>query len=208
MIGLDTLIFLVVLIFSVVIHEVSHGVVADHYGDPTARLSGRLTLNPVSHIDPFGSVLLPGLLILLGSPIIFGAAKPVPVNVFNLRSPKRHMALVALAGPVSNLVLAAACAIPLRFGFIELSSPGGGFLFQVVVLNLVLAVFNLIPIPPLDGSKILAGVLSDRYVPVLMSLERYGFLLIILFLFLGLFQLVLIPILNILLKLFIGATLF
>jgi len=200
---MEIILFLVILIFSVVVHEVSHGIVAEKFGDPTARLAGRLTLNPLPHIDLFGSILLPAFLILSGYPV-FGAAKPVPVNFFNLRNPKRDMVLVSLAGPASNLLLALFSALPLRLGLIGLDSVGGVFLLQVVLLNLLLAVFNLIPIPPLDGSKVLAGVLADRYLPVFFAVERFGFLLIIVFLFTGAFQLVLSPILNLLLRLFVG----
>ena len=205
---MEILLFLIILIFSVVVHEVSHGVIADKLGDPTARLAGRLTLNPIPHIDLFGSLLLPLFLLIVQSPVLFGAAKPVPVNFANLRNPKRDMALVSLAGPGSNFILALACSIPLRFGLIDLNTAGGAFLLQVVVLNLVLAIFNLIPIPPLDGSKILASVLADRYLPMFFAMERYGFLLIVLFLFTGLFSAVLIPALNFFLTLLVGVPLF
>lgn len=206
---MDLILFLIILIFSVVIHEVSHGVVAEKFGDSTARLAGRLTLNPIPHIDLFGSILLPVILwIATAGQFILGAAKPVPVNYLNLRNPKRDMALVALAGPASNLILALGCALPLRFDLITATSPGGSFLLQVVVLNLVLTVFNLIPIPPLDGSKVLASLLSDRLLPGFFALERYGFLLILLFLFLGLFQLILYPVLNFLLQIFVGTGFF
>ncbi|MBI4054184.1 MAG: site-2 protease family protein, partial [Candidatus Doudnabacteria bacterium] len=143
----------------------------------------------------------------LQSPVIFGSAKPVPVNYANLKSPKRDMALVALAGPGSNFLLAIACSLPLRFGVFGFETPGGAFLLQAVILNVVLGVFNLIPFPPLDGSKVLAGLLSEKYLPVLFSLERYGFVLIIVLLFSGIFGLVLLPVLNIFLKLFVGVTL-
>ena len=122
---MEIILFLIILLFSVVIHEVSHGVIADRLGDPTARYAGRLTLNPIPHIDLFGSILLPLFLLLVQSPILFGAAKPVPVNFMNLRRPKRDMALVSLAGPASNFILALASAIPLRFGLIGFDSVGG-----------------------------------------------------------------------------------
>ena len=205
---MEIVLFLIILLFSVVVHEVSHGVVAEKFGDSTARYAGRLTLNPIPHIDLFGSILLPLFLLLIQSPVLFGAAKPVPVNYYNLRNPKRDMAFVALAGPASNIILAATCAIPLRFGLIELGSAGGAFLLQVVVLNLVLAIFNLIPIPPLDGSKIVASVLADKYLPMFMSLERYGLLLIIFFLFTGMFERVLLPVLNLGMQLFVGVKFF
>lgn len=196
--------YLVVLIFSVVIHEVSHGLVAEKLGDPTARLAGRLTLNPLPHIDLFSSILLPAFLIWVQSPIIFGAAKPVPVNYANLKRPKRDMALVALAGPGSNFLLALLCALPLRFGLFSSQTLGGEFLAQAVLVNLVLGIFNLLPIPPLDGSKILAGVISEKFLPALFSLERYGFFLVIVFLYLGILDAVMVPVLRFFLRLFLG----
>src|SRR3989344_9092933 len=171
---MDLILFFIILIFSVVIHEVSHGVVADHFGDSTARDAGRLTLNPIPHIDPYGSILLPLILwVATAGQFVLGAAKPVPVNFQNLRNPKRDMALVELAGPASNFILAIACALPLRFILVDITTPGGEFLLQVVRLNLILGIFNLIPIPPLDGSKIVASILSDRLLPGFLSLEKF-----------------------------------
>jgi len=202
---MDLILFFIILIFSVVIHEVSHGVVADHFGDSTARDAGRLTLNPIPHIDPYGSILLPLILwVATAGQFVLGAAKPVPVNFQNLRNPKRDMALVALAGPASNFILAIACALPLRFILVDITTPGGEFLLQVVGLNLILGIFNLIPIPPLDGSKIVASILSDRLLPGFLSLEKFGFILIILFVFSGLFERVLYPLLIGGLSLLIG----
>src|SRR5580700_9539944 len=149
---MNIIIIFVVLLFSAIVHEVSHGLAAEHFGDSTARDAGRITLNPIPHIDPFGSILLPLLLLAVGSPIIIGAAKPVPVNFNNLRNPKRDMALVSLAGPVSNFLLAILFALIIKVGLSNsISEP---ILVTGIVLNLVLGVFNLIPIPPLDGSKI------------------------------------------------------
>lgn len=207
---MDILLFLIILLFSVVVHEVSHGLIADRLGDPTARLAGRLTLNPIPHIDPFGSILLPGLLLfiptLFGAPpgFVFGWAKPVPVNYYNLRNPRRDMALVSFAGPASNIILAIACALPIRFGLADLNNAGGEFLLQATAINLILAIFNLIPIPPLDGSKIFASILSDRFTPVFFQLERYGFLIIMLLIFTGIFNLVVIPVLNFFMVLLVG----
>ncbi len=194
---------LIILLFSVVIHELSHGVVADRLGDSTARYAGRLTLNPLPHLDLFGSILLPLFLFLAGSPIIFGAAKPVPVNFFNLRDPKRDMALVSLAGPGANFILALAFALPIRFGLLE-SGAGYEVLLQAVLLNLGLGVFNLLPIPPLDGSKVFASLFSDAMMYRILAWERFGFLLIILFLYLGIIRLVVVPILVFLSNLFLG----
>lgn len=197
---------LLILLFSVVIHEVSHGVVADRLGDYTARYAGRLTLNPIPHLDLFGSFLLPLFLFLVNSPILFGAAKPVPVNFANLRDPKKDMALVSIAGPGANFLLALAFALPIRFGLIGEAAPGYEILLQGVLLNLVLGIFNLIPIPPLDGSKILASFLSDEAMHKILSLERYGFLLIILFLYTGLIHSILVPILALLARIFLGSS--
>jgi len=199
------IISILILVFSVVVHEVSHGIIAEKLGDSTARLAGRLTLNPLPHLDPFGSILLPAFLwIATAGQIILGSAKPVPVNFANLRHPKRDMVLVSLAGPGSNFLLAIVCALPLRFGLFNLSSLGGQFLLQVVIINVVLGVFNLIPIPPLDGSKVLAGVLNEKYLPWLFSLERWGFVLIIVFLYLGLLNAILLPIITFFLKYVVG----
>lgn len=161
--GFSIFIFqLAVLIFSVMIHEVSHGYVAERLGDPTARLAGRLTLNPLKHLDPFGSVILPLLLsipALFGQPaFIIGWAKPVPYNPYNLKNPERGGALIAAAGPLSNIFLAAIFGLFIRFLGISNYSNGNliGLLSVIVSLNLLLAFFNLIPIPPIDGSKILS----------------------------------------------------
>src|SRR3989344_1398567 len=155
---LSGIITLVILLFSAIIHEISHGFVAERLGDPTARLMGRLTLNPQKHIDPMMSIALPLLLLISGSPIIIGAAKPVPVDVFNLRDGRKDLALVSLAGPLSNVILAilASFIVKLLANF----APSETVFFLIsfftitAKLNLLLAIFNLIPIPPLDGSKI------------------------------------------------------
>ena len=171
--GDSTWIFsLAVLVLSVISHEVSHGYAASALGDPTARLQGRLTLNPIPHIDPLGSIFLPALLILSNSPILFGWAKPVPVNPYNLRNGKWGEALVAAAGPGANLLLALAFGLIVRFGmgtaltdqFILLS-------LMIVTTNVLLAVFNLVPIPPLDGSKILYSFLPYRAAMSLQQME-------------------------------------
>lgn len=198
------IITLIILLFSVVLHELSHGVAADKLGDQTARFSGRLTLNPLPHLDIFGSILLPLFLFLVNSPVIFGAAKPVPVNFSNLRDPKRDMAIVSLAGPAANFVIALVFALPIRLGLIGAGDFGFSILLQAVVMNLVLGIFNLIPIPPLDGSKILASLVSDEMMHKILSLERYGFLLIILFLYTGLVGAILVPVLVFVSRLFLG----
>ena len=154
---LDTLFVIVVIIFSAVIHEVMHGVMADRLGDPTARYAGRLTLNPLKHLDPFGSVLLPVVLAFSHSPFLFGWALPVPYNPYNLRVGRFSEAMVAGAGPLSNLGIALGTGILLRTGIIPETAVS--LLFTIVIVNVMLFLFNLIPIPPLDGSKILSSLL-------------------------------------------------
>lgn len=149
---------IVALIISVIIHEMAHGYAANWLGDPTARLAGRLSANPLVHIDPMMSVILPGLLLLSGSPILFGAAKPVPYNPYNLRNQKWGEAIVAVAGPLSNIVIAIVFAVIVRIAELGILGVSETFIqlsVQIIVLNIFLAFFNLIPIPPLDGSKIL-----------------------------------------------------
>lgn len=149
-----------IVILSIIFHEVAHGFVADMLGDPTARYAGRLTLNPIPHIDPIGSVAIPGILALTGSPFLLGWAKPVPYNAYNLKNQRWGEALVAGAGPATNILIAIIFGLILRFSG-ELGLSGGflGICVTVVYANLVLAVYNLIPIPPLDGSKVLVSVL-------------------------------------------------
>jgi len=179
------LILLTILVFSAIFHEVAHGFVADRLGDPTARLRGRLTLNPIPHIDPIMSILLPLMLIISGSPVIFGAAKPVPVDPFNLRDGRRDLSLVALAGPLTNVLIALLGAAVLHLMPLIFFDPLVYFLIeQIVRLNLLLAIFNLIPIPPLDGSKVFSLFLSDRQAASYLSIGSVGiFILFFLLLF-------------------------
>ncbi|MBI2621841.1 MAG: site-2 protease family protein [Candidatus Levybacteria bacterium] len=173
------LIALVIIIFSAVFHEVAHGWVADRLGDPTARLLGRLTLNPVPHIDPLMSILLPLVLILSGSPVIFGAAKPVPVDPFNLRDGRRDMALVSMAGPLTNFLIAAIAAFLLKFVVISLGNPAiTEIVFRIVQLNLLLGIFNLLPVPPLDGSKVFALFLPEEAAKSYLSIGTVGIFII------------------------------
>lgn len=163
----DLLLAVAVLVPSVILHEIAHGVVANYFGDSTAKRQGRLTLNPLAHLDPFGSLILPGVLALLGMPPI-GYAKPVPVDVSQLRNRRNAVLIVSLAGPATNLVISIACGIALRETLPQLASSAGGIgigftaLFYGGVVNLLLTVFNLIPIPPLDGSAILERLLPQH----------------------------------------------
>lgn len=173
------LISLVILIFSAILHEVAHGIVAEKLGDPTARLLGRITLNPIPHIDPMMSIILPLLLIVGGSPFIVGGAKPVPVDPFNLREGRKDMALVALAGPLTNFLIAAIFALFLKFGIDFINNPMLlEIIFRIIQLNLLLGIFNLIPIPPLDGSKVFALLLPERQATNYLSMGNIGFILI------------------------------
>lgn len=172
-------------IFAITLHEASHGYAALRFGDPTAKEQGRLTLNPLHHIDPFGTLILPALLLLF-SGVAFGYAKPVPVNFNRLNKPKRDMIFVAAAGPATNLVLAflSVLALPLSA---HLPAGLGPWAIQnfynSVVINLILAVFNMIPIPPLDGGRVAVGLLPHPLDRQLAGVERYGFIILISLLF-------------------------
>ncbi len=183
---MEFLIFqLIVLIFSVVLHEVSHGLMADRLGDPTARLAGRLTLNPLNHLDFFGSFLLPLLLFLTHSPIVLGWAKPVPYNPYLLTKDLKYGPLkVALIGPFMNLILAILFGFLIRFLLPVIPKTFLVFLSFIVFINLLLGVFNLIPIPPLDGSKILTIFLPQRYSLAFQKIGLEGIFLVVIFLLL------------------------
>lgn len=180
------LFFLVILLLSVILHEVAHGYVALAQGDSTARDAGRLTLNPLPHIDPIGSVAVPFLLVLFQSPVLFGWAKPVPVNPYNLRDKKYGSAKVSFAGPAANLAIALFFGFLLRFASLPISEifPGLIPLFiGIVQVNLFLAIFNLVPIPPLDGSHILFDFLPSSLRVVRQFLNQYGVFVLIFFIF-------------------------
>lgn len=199
-------IFVVILLFSVIFHEVAHGLMAYRLGDPTAKYAGRLTLNPIPHIDLFGSILLPAMLAFLGLPIL-GAAKPVPVNYANLKDIRRDMFLVTVVGPLTNFLLAFIAGLTYRFSP-GLSGMGEDLLLQVVYLNCILGVFNLLPIPPLDGSKILAsalGYINHNFMYRVLDLERFSFLILILILMIpGFLFGILLPSVAFLVNLFTG----
>ena len=197
---MDIIFALIIVLFSVVIHEYMHGWMADRLGDPTARDAGRLTLNPLAHLDLWGSILLP-FLIFISTGFVFGYAKPVPFNPYNLRDQKYGVAKVAIAGPLANLITALFFGLVLRF------TPGlnpvtASFLVAIVQINLVLLILNLLPIPPLDGSKIILPFLSYDWQMKLLAWERHGFILVLLFVFFG-FSLI-IPIINFLFRLIVG----
>jgi len=178
-----TILSIVILIFSVILHEVSHGLMADRLGDPTARLSGRLTLNPLKHIDPVGSILVPLITSLFG--FTFGWAKPVPYNPYNLKNRRQGEFLIALAGPASNLLIALIFGTIMRFTATaaNIGDPFFQVITYIVIINIILAIFNLIPLPPLDGSKLLFSVLPNKYGHVRYILEAYApiFVLIVVF---------------------------
>lgn len=171
-------------LFAITVHEVAHGWVALRLGDPTARMLGRLTLNPIKHIDPLGTVVLPLLMLVLGG-FIFGWAKPVPVTWENLRHPKRDMAIVAAAGPLSNLLMALLWALLMRVAIGSGPEAGGATLFLLymsaagIQINVILAVLNMLPLPPLDGGRVAVGLLPGPLAWQLSRIEPYGFIILL-----------------------------
>jgi Zn-dependent protease len=193
--------YAVPVIFAITLHEAAHGYVAKHFGDMTAYMEGRVSLNPLRHIDPFGTVALPlillGLTKLVGGGIIFGWAKPVPVNFANLRHPKRDMLWVAAAGPLSNFAMALIWALMIKIGLLM---PGSAFALPLMLMgaagvffNIIIMVLNLVPLPPLDGGRILVSLLPHRLAWRVARIEPYGFFILILLLFTGVLGFVLWP---------------
>lgn len=180
--AVDTIFYVAILVMSVVVHELSHGFMAEYFGDKTARYAGRLTLNPIKHLDLFGSILLPAVLILTHAPFLFGWAKPVPYNPNNLSNRRWGEMWVASAGIIANVFIAVFFGIVLRFslGF-NLPENFSLIISSIVVLNLGLAIFNLVPIPPLDGSKILFSFLPRSFSDFMVFMEQYSLVLLIVF---------------------------
>jgi len=209
---MEYLFLIIILIFSIVIHEVSHGAMANYLGDPTAKYAGRLTLNPIPHIDPIGSIILPGILIMMnmilpGGGIIFGWAKPVPINPYNFRDQKYGSAKVALAGPGANLAIALFFGLALRFFPVVSAISGLYVVFSYIVyINILLAVFNLLPVPPLDGSHILFAFLPYRMENIKIFLSQFG-IFILLFIIFFFFQWIVL-IINWIFAQIVGAPLF
>ncbi len=182
-----TIIFLIILLFSAILHEIAHGAVAEYFGDDTARVMGRITLNPISHIDLYMTILLPTILILSGSPVIFGAAKPVPVDYGKLRNFRWGVFWVSAAGILTNLFLAFVFTLPMRFFTVPEATQA--IFTQIATINIFLAIVNMIPLPPIDGSKVLAALLGERAIEWIMRIEMRGlagilpFMVLIYFLF-------------------------
>jgi len=191
------------LIFAVTMHEAAHGYVADRMGDPTARMLGRLTLNPLPHVDPIGTVLVPLILILSGG-TMFGWAKPVPITTSNFKNPDRGMAICAVAGPITNCVLALASGIALRIVLSVLGGATSPILVKIltplalmlnasILWNIFLAAFNMIPLPPLDGGRVVAGLLPPRLSYSFSRIEPYGFIILMVLIFTGITRYIVLP---------------
>ena len=192
-------IWVVPVVLAITVHEVAHGWIARKLGDNTAFMLGRLTLNPLKHIDPVGTILIPGMLLLLQAGFLFGYAKPVPINWRNLRRPKRDMALVAAAGPGANLLMALAWGLLIRLG-LSLGEPGIALIYMGVAgitINIILMVLNLLPLPPLDGGRVMTGLLPGPWAYQFSRIEPYGFFILIGLLVTGVLGMVLWPVISV-----------
>ena len=201
-------IWVVPVLLAITVHEVAHGYVARRLGDNTAFMLGRLTLNPLKHVDPVGTLLIPGMLLLLQAGFIFGYAKPVPINWKNLHNPKRDMALVAVAGPVANLLMAFAWALLLRLGVL-LGGSGVALVYMGVAgisINAILMVLNLLPLPPLDGGRVMTGLLPGPLAYKFSRIEPYGFFILIGLLVTGVLGYILWPLISIFMSMMIPMT--
>ncbi len=192
-------------LFAITVHEVAHGWMARRLGDPTAQMLGRLTLNPIKHIDPFGTILVPLVMLLLPGGFVFGWAKPVPVTWENLHNPKRDMAIVAAAGPGANLLMGILWALVIKLGAVLAAHVSGGMLFLVymgvagVFINAILMVLNLVPLPPLDGGRVLVGVLPGPAAWKVSRIEPYGMIIIVVLLVSGILGQILWPFIRLVL---------
>lgn len=198
----NLVIWVLPVLFAICLHEIAHGWVAYQLGDPTAKMLGRLSLNPLKHVDPLGTVLLPGLLLITGSPFLFGWAKPVPITWQNLKKPRRDMALVALAGPMANLLMALCwgAIASLSLHLIGDSADSAPLIYYMAIagiqFNIVLMIFNLLPLPPLDGSRILSS-LGTRGLRIFLSrIEPYGFIILLFLILTGAFRWLLLPLIK------------